>query len=112
MQTTSTSVSAEGANPRHSTARSSGDVELSNLARNVSVGDPIVIKSATYTGATNDAVAQTKSQRLRARIQFATLCWTLYLAGWNDGSTGPLLPRIQKVYNVSVPAIVLGDIEC
>ena len=98
-----TNVSAEGgANPRHPTARSSDDVELSNLARNikVSVGDHIAIKPATHTGAANDTVDQTKAQRLRARIQFATLCWTLYLAGWNDGSTGPLLPRIQKVYNV------------
>ena len=29
-----------------------------------------------------------------------TLCWSLFLAGWNDGSTGPLLPRIQTVYHV------------
>lgn len=34
-------------------------------------------------------------------IHIATLCWTLFMEGWNDGSTGPLLPRIQRVYNVS-----------
>ena len=39
-------------------------------------------------------------QRRRANIQFVALCWTLFLAGWNDGTTGPLLPRIQKVYGV------------
>ncbi|KIJ59386.1 hypothetical protein HYDPIDRAFT_100851 [Hydnomerulius pinastri MD-312] len=50
---------------------------------------------------------QTKGQRLRARIQFATLCWTMYLAGWNDGTTGPLLPRIQKVYNVNFTIVSL-----
>ncbi|KAH7923445.1 MFS general substrate transporter [Leucogyrophana mollusca] len=44
---------------------------------------------------------QTQSHRLRARIQFGTLCWCMYLAGWNDGTTGPLLPRIQKVYSVN-----------
>jgi len=37
---------------------------------------------------------------LRARIQFFSLCWTLFLAGWSDGSTGPLLPRIQSNYHV------------
>ena len=44
--------------------------------------------------------AVTPASRRLARIQFATLCWTLFLAGWNDGTTGPLLPRIQRVYHV------------
>ncbi|RPD61411.1 MFS general substrate transporter [Lentinus tigrinus ALCF2SS1-6] len=44
--------------------------------------------------------ALTAASRLKARIQFATLCWTLFLAGWNDGTTGPLLQRIQNVYHV------------
>ena len=41
-----------------------------------------------------------------ARIQFITLCWTLFLGGWNDGSTGPLLPRIQEVYHVSLSKLI------
>lgn len=44
--------------------------------------------------------AATPAMRLKARIQFATLCWSLFMAGWNDGTTGPLLPRIQSVYHV------------
>ncbi len=36
----------------------------------------------------------------RVHVQFAALCWSMFLAGWNDGTTGPLLPRIQEVYNV------------
>ena len=40
------------------------------------------------------------SLSLRANIHFATLCWTAILAGWNDASNGPLLPRIQQVYHV------------
>ncbi|KIK69642.1 hypothetical protein GYMLUDRAFT_186853 [Collybiopsis luxurians FD-317 M1] len=40
-------------------------------------------------------------QILREYIQLAALYWCLFLAGWNDGSTGPLLPRIQEVYHVS-----------
>lgn len=42
-----------------------------------------------------------KTPKIRGRVQFAVLCWSLFLLGWNDGSTGPLLPRIQEVYHVS-----------
>lgn len=47
----------------------------------------------------------TRGQRNKARIQFISLCWCLVLAGWNDGTTGPLLPRIQEVYHVSFPCL-------
>lgn len=47
------------------------------------------------------SIPQTRiSLRFRERIQFLALCWTLFLAGWSDSSTGPLLPRIQNVYHV------------
>lgn len=46
------------------------------------------------------SVPRQKVVRL-ARIQFLTLCWTLFHIGWNDGSTGPLIPRIREHYNVS-----------
>lgn len=36
----------------------------------------------------------------KLQIHFATMCSALFLAGWNDGTTGPLLPRIQEVYHV------------
>jgi len=58
--------------------------------------------SRTASMSDTDLKSRIRPHRVRARVQFATLCWTMYLAGWNDGSTGPLLPRIQKVYNVSV----------
>ncbi|KAG7092620.1 hypothetical protein E1B28_008963 [Marasmius oreades] len=44
---------------------------------------------------------QTKSEIRTARIQLATLFWTLFVAGWNDGTTGPLLPKVQQVYHVN-----------
>lgn len=47
----------------------------------------------------------TKAKRLRYRLQFGTLCSALFLAGWNDGTTGPLLPRIQEVYHVRFPTL-------
>ncbi|TFK19731.1 MFS transporter, partial [Coprinopsis marcescibilis] len=33
-------------------------------------------------------------------IQFAALCWMVFLIGWNDGTTGPLLPRMQQEYQL------------
>ncbi|KAF8903921.1 MFS general substrate transporter [Gymnopilus junonius] len=47
------------------------------------------------------------AQKILARIQFLSLCWTLFLAGWNDGTTGPLLPRIQDVYHVNFTIVSL-----
>jgi len=41
-----------------------------------------------------------RTQRTREQIQLTALCWFVYLEGWNDGSNGPLLPRIQQVYGV------------
>jgi len=48
----------------------------------------------------DNAESQTKEFRRRSRIHFATLCWSLFLEGWNDGSPGPLLPALQNAYNV------------
>jgi hypothetical protein len=45
---------------------------------------------------------QTVSPKTRKRleIQYACLCTALFLAGWNDGTNGHLIPRIQLHYNV------------
>lgn len=51
----------------------------------------------------------TKIHRRRSRIQFVALCWSLFMAGWNDGSTGPLLPRIQEVYHVRGSMMIAVD---
>jgi len=51
--------------------------------------------------------ALAKKYRLKANIQFFAACWSLFLAGWNDGTTGPLLPRIREVYNVSYAVVSL-----
>ncbi|KZP08220.1 MFS general substrate transporter [Athelia psychrophila] len=49
---------------------------------------------------TSVQTVQTKAQKRWTNVQFASLCFSLFLAGWNDGTTGPLLPRIQEVYHV------------
>ncbi|KAG2124448.1 MFS general substrate transporter [Suillus clintonianus] len=64
-------------------------------------------ESDSKAASVSDLKAQTKGQRLRARVQFATACGSMYLAGWNDGSTGPLLPRIQSVYGLNFAVVSL-----
>nr|GAT48810.1 predicted protein [Mycena chlorophos] len=43
----------------------------------------------------------------RERLQLAVLCWTLFTGGWNDGSNGPLIPRMQQVYHVDYTIVSL-----
>lgn len=45
--------------------------------------------------------------RRYARLHFMAICWCFFLQGWNDGTTGPLLPRMQSVYNVRCASTIL-----
>lgn len=45
---------------------------------------------------------KTPAMPRKARVQFATLCWSIFVVGWNDGTLGPLLPRLQEFYHVSI----------
>jgi len=49
---------------------------------------------------------RTKKQKATESVQFAVVCWCLFLARWNDEMTGPLLPSIQEVYYVCYPAFL------
>ena len=54
------------------------------------------------TGSTAElSPAQKAENRRRSYVNFATLCLCIFFEGWNDGTTGPLLPRIQEYYHVS-----------
>ena len=46
--------------------------------------------------------AQTAEQKRKVLVNFATVCLCAFFTGWNDGTTGPLLPRIQEFYHVSL----------
>ena len=48
-----------------------------------------------------NAKVLTKQEAHLARAQFLALCLSMFVMGWTDGSTGPLLPRIQVFYYVS-----------
>ncbi|KAF9528689.1 major facilitator superfamily domain-containing protein [Crepidotus variabilis] len=59
-----------------------------------------------------DQVALTPQQKRVGLAQFLAVCWSIYLVGWNDGTTGPLLPRIQEQYQLGftlVSMIFVGN---
>ena len=43
------------------------------------------------------------AMRRKAHVMYGALLYSMLLSGWNDGTTGPLLPRIQAVYHVCAP---------
>jgi len=44
--------------------------------------------------------SQRASYRRKSWLHLAPLYYCLFLEGWNDGSTGPMLPTIQRYYDV------------
>ncbi|CAE6427127.1 unnamed protein product [Rhizoctonia solani] len=38
----------------------------------------------------------------REMIAMAAVCWTQFMAGWNDGTLGPLIPTIQEHFHASI----------
>ncbi|KAJ3538632.1 hypothetical protein NM688_g6488 [Phlebia brevispora] len=90
-------------NPAPKTREKAEDVELAVLSRlGNNSGSQTVPESITGTPPSMPVNAAKT-----ARIQFATLCCALYLVGWNDGTTGPLLPRIQSNYQVGYAVVSL-----
>lgn len=46
---------------------------------------------------------RTRKQKRAEVLQLMALYWSIFYVGCNDGSIGPLVPRIQQVYQVNVP---------
>jgi fucose permease len=82
--------------PEVSQTRSQSDVAISSKrdSRTCETPDKRDQSQNTLTS------ARRRNEKLLSRLQFLTLCWTLFLLGWNDSSTGPLIPRIREVYGV------------
>jgi len=108
---TSSSLRARSPHPTESPTidvdYDSNSIELRNIRANEDG------KSKQDGSATSPAAQSVHSQvvprilRRKANIHFAAMCWSLFLAGWNDGTTGPLLPRIQDVYHVNFTIVSL-----
>ena len=54
----------------------------------------------------HDTPVPTKKQSRLAFLQFLAFCSALFMLGWADGSTGPLLPTINHFYGVGYPTHV------
>ncbi|KAL1760221.1 major facilitator superfamily domain-containing protein [Schizophyllum commune] len=54
-----------------------------------------------------EAFERTGKQVREGYLQLFAVFWSMILLGWNDGTTGPLLPRIQTVYDVSYTIVSL-----
>ncbi|GJE94799.1 MFS general substrate transporter [Phanerochaete sordida] len=83
-----------------------GDLELAQLGP--TKGAPSA--SASISGGdtpTAEPVEAAKISKWTGHIQFLSLCFTLFVAGWNDGTTGPLLPVMQSHYHVNYTIVSL-----
>ncbi|PIL23539.1 MFS general substrate transporter [Ganoderma sinense ZZ0214-1] len=67
------------------------------------------IRMAEDTDSTVAAIspAQKAVYRRKFLLAFLPLCFSVFLNGWNDGTTGPLLPRIQSFYHVGFAVVSL-----
>ncbi|KAI0074463.1 MFS general substrate transporter [Panus rudis PR-1116 ss-1] len=88
-----------------------GNIELAELGHRHSatgtVGGTSGTKTAPGDGGAPSTASDTDPHLFREYIQYAVLCFSLFMAGWNDGTTGPLLPRIQEVYHVNFAIVSL-----
>ncbi|KAF7292115.1 MFS domain-containing protein [Mycena indigotica] len=50
---------------------------------------------------------RTRAERWSEHYQIIALSGTLFLSGWNDGSLGPLIPKIQEFYHLSYTIVSL-----
>ncbi|KAI1788662.1 MFS general substrate transporter [Ganoderma leucocontextum] len=53
------------------------------------------------------SAAQKAVYRRNSLMHFLALCFCLFGMGWNDGTTGPMLPRIQDHYHVNFAIVSL-----
>jgi hypothetical protein len=62
--------------------------------------DGVEIELQQFIPTQHDEKIPTRKEARTARVQFLALCWSLFLMGWFSGSSGPLLPSIQRSYDV------------
>jgi hypothetical protein len=71
------------------------DIELTTLGR-----DALTTSPDGRPPPPDPLASTTQQHKWGARIQLTTIFWSIFTIGWNDGATGPLLPRIQQAYHV------------
>ena len=95
----------------HDIRKSEDGASTRSQHANVTTTEAQAVKDSNVAASQSEVDPRLLDRKLQ--IHFATMCSALFLAGWNDGTTGPLLPRIQEVYHVCVillfPATYLAD---
>ncbi|GBE88612.1 MFS general substrate transporter [Sparassis crispa] len=84
-----------------------GDVETAAGSVPASAGASWHISDEVNLAASTVSAGQKAIYRRNSRIQFAALCYAFFLEGWNDGTTGPLLPTIQRHYGIGFAIVSL-----
>ncbi|OSD01411.1 MFS general substrate transporter, partial [Trametes coccinea BRFM310] len=105
-------------------------VELSDLTTKVAQGSSTAVHAASgiadpeaatalsqssSRGVNLEAIQQPASvdaslqavHRRKSLIHFSALCVCLFVNGWNDATTGPMLPRIQENYHIGFAVVSL-----
>lgn len=75
--------------------------------REVHVPNPNIHSNTNTKSEVVEGPGEDKRKRIRGRVHYVTLCWFMFLADWNDGTTGPLIPRMQTVYDVNYTILSL-----
>ena len=70
-----------------------------------SLAPSIRVDEDTDSTAPAISAAQKAIHRRKILVNFVTLCFSVFMNGWNDGTTGPLLPVMQAYYNVSIDVL-------
>ncbi|KJA21387.1 hypothetical protein HYPSUDRAFT_140610 [Hypholoma sublateritium FD-334 SS-4] len=66
----------------------------------------------SVNASTEERQPLTRQQKRNSLLQFLAFCFSTWLNGWNDGTLGPLLPRIQADYRLGfaiVSMIFIGN---
>ncbi|SJL13468.1 uncharacterized protein ARMOST_16912 [Armillaria ostoyae] len=67
----------------------------------------VAIPSIHHRAHAVESAKGSKSHRRQANLQFTAVCWCFFLGGWNDGTTGPLIPVIQESYHINFATVSL-----
>ncbi len=68
--------------------------EIEIETKSLQVVEVSILKQLDHSQATTPAM------RRAAKWQMFSVCFSLFLGGWDAGTMGPLLPKIQSFYHV------------
>ncbi|KAI0767106.1 MFS general substrate transporter [Fomes fomentarius] len=67
----------------------------------------LLSRMGTVSSVTAAQVRRSRAMRMKGHLMYGSLLGSMFLSGWNDATTGPLLPRIQFVYHIGFAIVSL-----